>query len=400
MKMPQLDVDFSDPDLVDDPFPMYEKIRAAGRCVWNGLAQGWMVAGFDECAEVLGDPRGERFGVIGARHPEVTFWFDAPNMIIADGAEHRRLRQGVSRLLHPAAIAARWESRVREVVEELLAPLVGAGETVDLIADFTKIPVVIVAEMLGVPEERHDDFRRWSNAIISNLSFGHETPEKRRVMDEAIAELNEYLTEEIERHRTEKPDDLLTVMVNMPNWSDAEIRSSSVNLLLAGYDTTAKLMGESLVALEQHPEQRRLVAEDPALIPNAIEEVLRCYGASQAIIRLAVHDTVLGGAEVKAGEIIYTMLAAANRDPARWQDPDRFDVRRELKANLGHQAHFGFGWGPHVCLGAPLARLEVKAALETLLRLVPEYSLSDIDYGEAFFARGPEHGTINVRVAT
>ena len=142
--------------------------------MWNDRVQAWMVPGYDECAEVLGDPRGERFGVIGARHPEVTFWFDAPNMIIADGAEHRRLRQGVSRYFTPRAVETKWEARVREVVEDLLAPLVAGGESVDLISDFTKIPVVIVAEMLGVPEERHDDFRRWSHTIVSNLAFGHE----------------------------------------------------------------------------------------------------------------------------------------------------------------------------------------------------------------------------------
>jgi hypothetical protein len=255
-------VDFSDPAVISDPFSMYEEIRAAGRVVWNGTVQAWMVPGYDECVEVLADPRGERFGVVGARHPEVTFWFDAPNMIIADGAEHRGLRQGVSRYFTPAAVGKRWEPRVREVVEELLAPLVEGRQSVDLIADFTKIPVVIVAEMLGVPEERHEDFRRWSHAIISNLAFGHESPEARGVMDQAIAELNDYLNEEIEKHRRGQPDDLLTVMVNMPDRSEAEIRSSALNLLVAGYDTTAKLMGECLVALERHPDQRRLVAQN------------------------------------------------------------------------------------------------------------------------------------------
>jgi cytochrome P450 len=397
VRSPRLDVDFSDPRVIDDPFPVYEEIRALGRVVWNERAQGWMISGYDECAEVLTDAKGERFGVVGARRPEVTFWFDAPNMIIADGAEHRRLRQGVSRHFTPTAIARKWEPRVREVVEELLAPLVDGGESVDLIADFTKIPVVIVAEMLGVPEERHEDFRRWSNAVVSNLAFGHERPEGRRVMDQAVAELGDYLTEEIERHRAEQPDDIMTVMVNMPDWSEAEIRSSAVNLLLAGYDTTAKLMGECLVALERHPDQRRLVAEDLALVPNAIEEVLRWHGATQAIVREVVYDTVLADTELKAGEMIYVLLIAANRDPSRWADPHRFDVRREFKPHLG-RPHLGFGLGPHICLGAPLARLETAVALETLLRLAPEYRLREIDYGDAFFARGPESGIIDVRV--
>jgi hypothetical protein len=259
--------------------------------------------------------------------------------------------------------------------------------------------VVIVAEMLGVPEERHEDFRRWSHAIISNLAFGHESPEARRVMDQAIAELNDYLNEEIEKHRRGQPDDLLTVMVNMPDWSEAEIRSSALNLLVAGYDTTAKLMGECLVALERHPDQRRLVAENPALVPNAIEEVLRCYGTAHRIVRLAVHDTTLGGAKLQARDILYLLLTAGNRDPSRWPDPERFDVRRKFKPHLG-QPHLGFGIGPHICIGAPLARLETRAALETLLRLAPEYRLRGLDYGKAFGAYGPERGIIDVGVAS
>src|SRR4051794_18596034 len=141
-----------------------------------------MVTGYEECLEVLTDARGDRFGVVGARRPEVTFWFDAPNMIIADGAEHRRLRQGVSKYFTPQAILRNWDARVREVVDRQLAPIAERGGTMDLIRDFAKIPVVIVAELLGVPEERHEDFRQWSIDIVTNLRFGQEESEQRRIM--------------------------------------------------------------------------------------------------------------------------------------------------------------------------------------------------------------------------
>jgi cytochrome P450 len=203
----------------------------------------------------------------------------------------------------------------------------------------------------------------------------------------------------MERHRRDQPDDLMTVMVNMPDWSEAEIRSSTLNILVAGYDTTAKLMGECLVALEKHPDQRRMLVQNPELIPNAIEEVLRCYGTAHRIIRLPVHDTELAGVELKEGEIIYVLLAAGNRDPSRWEDPNRFDVTREQKWRLG-QPHLGFGLGPHVCIGAPLARLETQVALETLLRLAPEYRLRELDYGKSIGAYGPEAGIIEVGVTS
>jgi cytochrome P450 len=187
--------------------------------------------------------------------------------------------------------------------------------------------------------------------------------------------------------------------MNMPDWSQAEILSSALNILVAGYDTTAKLMGECLVVLEQHPEERRLLADNLELVPNAIEEVLRCYGTAHRIVREPVRDTQLGGAELKDGDMIYLLLAAGNRDPSRWADPQRFDVRREFKLHLG-QPHLGFGIGPHICLGAPLARLETKVALETILRLAPEYRLREIDYGKNYGARGPERGVIEVNVTS
>ena len=392
MAIPQVDVDLmSDPTVLADPYPIYERIRAAGRVVWNGTMQGWMLTGFDDCTDVLSDPTQETFGQIGARYPEATFWFEAPNMIVADGAEHTRLRQAVSRYFTPG-YSARWEARIREVVEELLGPIADRGANFSL-EEFTKIPVVIVAEMLGVPEEHHEDFRRWSNEVTGNNAYGREPDEIRRIMDRALGELNAYLDVEIERHRREQPDDVFTVMVNAPDWSEAEIRSSVVNLLLAGYDTTAKLMGQCLVVLEDHPEQRQMLVDDPTLIPNAIEEVLRWAGVAQADPRVVKQPTTLAGTELPVDAVVWSLLAAANRDPARWSDPNRLDVRRTVGR------HLGFGAGRHLCIGAPLARLEVKAALEVLLRLAPRYHVRDVDFGGAFLVRGPEKGIIDPEVA-
>ncbi len=387
MKSPRLDVNFFDPAVVQDPFPVFEEIRAAGRVVWNDLLQGWMIPGHADIVEVYSDTQGSRFAVMSA---EVFFWFDAPTMITIDGAEHRRLRQPLAKYFTPAAMTRDWEPRIRQVVDELLAPLARGG-MFDL-ADFTTIPVVIVAEMFGVPAERHEDFRRWSNAIVSNIAFGNEESAARREMEQAVVELKQYLAEEIERHRRDPRDDLLNVMLNIPNWTDAEIWSTAILLLIAGYDTTAKLMSNCLVALEQHPDQRRLLIDNPSLVPNAVEEVLRWAGAAQSIVRQVRQDTLLAGTQLATGDILYPLFVAGNRDPSRWEDPQRFDIRRPFKANLG------FGTGPHICLGAPLARLETKVAVEGLLRIAPEYHLRDLDYGDAFFARGAERGVIEAAV--
>jgi cytochrome P450 len=325
---------------------------------------------------------------------EISCWQPAPNMIKVDGPEHQRLRGPLVPLFTRSA-AATWEPRVRAVVEELLTPLVDGADSFDIIADFTMIPTVIVAEMLGVPKERHEDFRRWSHVINSNLSFGNETPEQRAALHQAASELNAYLHEEIDRHRRGHFDDVITTMLDTSGDSaltDEEILSTAFTLLGAAYDTTAKLMSGSLVALEGHPDQRRLLVDDPTLIPGAIEEVLRWCGVVQLIPRRVARDTVLADTELSSGDQVYALIAAANRDPARWPDPQRFDVKREPKA------HLGFGWGPHLCIGAPLARLEARIALEHLLRLAPEYQLREVDFGKAFFIRGPEHGLLDVAV--
>jgi cytochrome P450 len=386
MVVARLDVNLFDSSVVADPFPLYERIREAGRVVWNDTLKCWMVPGFDDCTVVLTDS-GERFSPLNG-DPELISWFDAPNMMMVDGAEHVRLRRCLAPLFTRQAVG-RWERRVGEVVDELLAPLVEGYDDFDLIADFTMIPTVIVAEMLGVPQERHQDFRRWSHQIVSNLSFGNEDPASRAAMRQAGYEVNAYLEGEIDRRRRDPQHDLISEMLEMSDLTAGEMRSAAVLLLLAGYDTTAKLMANCLVVLAEHPDQRQLIVEDLSLVSPAIEEVLRWAGVSQMTPRRAVAATVVAGTEVRAGDPVYVLHGAANRDPDRWPEPQRFDVRREQKS------HHGFGFGPHLCLGAPLARLETKIALERLLVMAPDYRLHDIDHGHSMFARGPDRGVVD-----
>jgi cytochrome P450 len=389
MTVPTVDIDFMDPAVIRDPLPVFEEIRATGRVVWNRAAQGWMVPGYDDCKEVLSDPQAQRFGAVRP-DPELLFWFDAPNMVIVDPPEHQRLRRPVAPHFTPAELARTWEPRVREIIEDIVERHVAAGRFA--IDDFTKIPIVIVAKMLGIPEERHEDFRRWSELISGNISFGLEQADTRDTMIAATDEAKAYLRDEIARHRREQPDDLLTVLVNIPTWSEEEIISTAFLFLTGGYETTARLMAECLVVLEQHPDQRRLLVEEPALIPNAIEEINRWSGVSQAMVRAVVKDTELAGTPMKQGDTVWSLLRAANRDPSRWPDADRFDIRRPHRSNLG------FGIGLHVCIGAPLARLEIRLALEALLRRAPEYRLRDVEYANAFIIRGPDKGVIDVGV--
>ena len=385
----QYDVNLFDPAVVADPYPAYEEIRSTGRVVRNEALGVWMVPGYDDAMEVLTD-NGDRFGEMNTL--DHTPWFEGSNMIAVDGAEHTRLRRCLSPYFTRQAVN-RWTRRVEEVVDELLVPLVRDNTTFDIVSDFTMIPTIIVAEMLGVPEQHYADFRRWSHTLVANLSYGHEDEATGKLIRGIGSEANDYLSEEIERHRQERPDDLITAMIEMAEMSEAEIRSTALLLVLAGYDTTAKLLANSLVVLADHPTERAAIARDIDLLPAAIEEILRWAGVTHINPRQVAQDTVLGGTSLEAGETVYILHAAANRDPSRWPDPLVFDPNREVKA------HLGFGFGSHLCLGAPLARLEAKVALGRLLTLAPDYQLRDVDYGTGALVRGPEHGFVDVRAA-
>jgi cytochrome P450 len=379
-------IDFHDGSYVEDPFPAYEEVRAAGRIVWNEVFGAWMVTAYEDCRSVLAD-RGDRFGAM-AGNPDLVYWMETPNMIMVDGAEHTRLRSIMAPVFTASAVA-RWETRVREVVDDLLARVVARPGGFDLIGDLTMIPTIIVADMLGVSPDMYGDFRRWSHTIVSNLSYGREDDAVRALLKQTAKEVNEYMRSEVERHRADRPDDLITTMLGS-SMTDGEIVSTAILLLLAGYDTTAKALSNGVVLLERYPEQRRLLVENPALIPAAIEEVLRFWGVQQASPRRVRRDIDFAGEHVAKDATIYVMTAAANRDPDRWPDAGGFEINRDSKA------HLAFGHGPHLCLGAPLARLEMKVAFERLLELAPEYRLRHVDFGQSWRNRGPQSGIVEV----
>ena len=381
----QFDVNLLDPEIIRNPFPIYEQIREHGRVVWNDLLQLWMVTGFDDHMQVLGDS-GETFAEMNIG--DITPWFEGLNMIMVDGEQHTRLRRVMVPYFTRQAIAE-MERRIREVVDDILRPHLHGSGSFDIIADFTRIPTIIAAEMLGIPASRHDDFQRWSHTVNVQLSYGHESPSAQAALRQVAVEANEYLAEEIERHRREPAPDLITAMLES-DLSDAEIRSTALVLVLAGYDTTAKLLGNSLVALAEHPDQRALVVQDLSLVAAAIEEILRWAGVTHVNPRRVVRDTTLAGTKLAAGETLFLLHAAANRDPTRFEDPSRFDIRRLPRL------HVGFGFGPHLCLGAPLARLEARVALERLLQAVPDFRVRNVDYGTGMIVRGPERGFIDL----
>ena len=302
MPKARYDINLFEWEVAADPFPHYEHIRALGNVVWNGTMEAWMAVGFNECREVLTN-NGDRFAEMNTA--EMTPWFDGGNMIVMDGPEHDRLRRALAPYFTRHEIAA-WEERVARVIDELLDPLIAQG-TFDIVADFTKIPTIIVAQMIGIPKERYDDFQRWSHNINTNLSYGNESPETRAFLNQTGVEANEYLEDEIARHADERPEDLLLRMMDSGDMSHPELRSTALLLVLAGYDTTAKLLSNSLVVLAAYPDQRQALVEDLSLLPNAIDEIMRFSGPTQINVRQLAQEATLGGQELKAGDRILVL---------------------------------------------------------------------------------------------
>ncbi len=295
-----------------------------------------------------------------------------PSMLFLDDPDHKRLRALVSQAFNPRAIEA-MRGRTREITNALLEEIDGRDE-IDLIADFAgPLPTLVIAEMLGVALEDRNDFKRWSDDL--NFSFDPIRDEETNARIEASGEaMRAYFDEAIAARRANPQDDLISDLIRAQasddNLSDDEIMSMCTLLLIAGNVTTTDLVGNGIYALLTHPDQMKKLQADPSLIENAVEEMLRFDSPVTDSARHPFADDEVDGCPVKKGYTTYTSLAAANHDPSVYPEPHKFDIERE---DTHHQS---FGGGIHMCLGAPLARLEAQIGINAFLARFPNVHLS------------------------
>jgi cytochrome P450 len=387
----------------DDPYPKYRELRDCAPLHWSPEAKAWCVSRYEDVMGVLrndelfssrammtqlmmsgqvdGPPITARILLFAAKlllsarinpfaFPKV------PSLIASDGERHSALRAIVNRGFTPRQITE-WEKRAREIVAECMRSIGDGFDVVEGLA--VPLPVTVIAEMLGVEPERRRDFKRWSDTVIQNASgAGRADPFNPAVLD-AVGEMTRYVVKIARQRRRRPADDLISLLVS----GDAGERLRPIDvvqfvtlLLVAGNETTTNLIGNATAALLDHPDQLARVAADPALIPGLIEETLRFDAPIQLIFREALADVQIGGVTIPQGATVVPLLGSANRDERRFEGPDRFDVMRNP------QGHVGFGFGKHFCLGASLARLEARVALEAL---VPE--LLHMQRGEARLPR-------------
>jgi cytochrome P450 len=308
----------------------------------------------------------------------------------ADPPDHTRMRTLLNRAFTPYQME-RLRPRVQEVVDDLLDRVEARGDgRMDLVADLSfPLPATIIAEMLGAPGRESDQFRDWANGVNQLFaSVGRASAQQVETAQHHVKAIREYTLGLAEQRRAQPRDDIISLMVQAVQdgvLSLDELVSTAVTLFIAGHETTTYTLANGVLALLRHPEQLRLLRENPDLMETTVEEIWRYDTPVQRGWKLATVDAEIAGCRVRAGELVLPMPGAANRDPEQFPDPHRFDITRK------DNRHLAFGYGIHFCIGAPLARIEVPIALSSLLRRYPRLELSEspITWRRDVAMRGP-----------
>jgi cytochrome P450 len=385
-------------DLRVDPHPYYRELRERDPIHRSRAGDGWVLTRYDDVHSILADRSFSadernlrRWKRLIARQKRAglsdPYEADRITMLRSDAPDHTRVRNLVNKAFTPRAVES-LRSRIEGLIDEMLGRLEGATQC-ELVADFAApLPVIVIAEMLGIPLEDRARFTHWSDEVVRGL--GDNTLEDRIAADRAHTELRAYLRGIADARRAEPRDDLLSALVAAEEEGDkltmAELLGTVVLLLVAGNETTTKLICNSLVALLRHPEQLELLRSEPKRIPGAVDELLRFDGPVQFTSRIVTRDRDYHGHAFQRGQQIVLILAAANRDPEHFDDPDRLDVTRD------DVRHLAFGHGAHFCMGSQLARIETSLALEALLTRLPTLQLrtdAPIEWGSNVILRGP-----------
>ncbi|MFC9747921.1 cytochrome P450 family protein [Streptomyces niveus] len=388
-------------EFATDPYPAYAWLREHAPVRRTTLPSGveaWLVTRYVDAKRALADPRLSKNPVHHAEHAHGKSKTGIPgergaelmtHLLNIDPPDHTRLRRLVSQAFTPRRVAE-FAPRVQELTDGLIDAFAAKGEA-DLIHDFAfPLPIYAICDLLGVPREDQDDFRDWAGMMIRHGGG------PRGGVGRSVKKMRRYLAELIHRKRDDLGDDLISGLIRASDHgehlTENEAAAMAFILLFAGFETTVNLVGNGVYALLRHPEQRArlqrsLDAGETGLLATGIEELLRYDGPVElATWRYATEPVRLGGQSIAAGDPVLVVLAAADRDPERFDDPDRLDLSRS------DNKHLGYGHGIHYCLGAPLARLEGQAAIGTLLTRLPDLRLavdpSDLRWRGGLIMRG------------
>ena len=371
---------------IDDPIPVLQSLQRHDPIHWCEPLRSWVVTRYDDAKTVL---RNDDFSAdritpfYQALSPErqapiqeiirhLSTW-----VAFKDPPDHGRLRNAMKAVFNPEAVAGQ-RSYIERSVASLADRLVGR-EHFDFIADYAfPLPALVILHLLGLPERDMDDLKEWSNQMQAFIGSATTSPEKYSQAEQGAISMAQYFRAAIAQRRQSPTEDLLTQLVNLCDnegaLSEDEIVGTAMLFLFGGHETTTNLIGNGVRALLSHPDQLQRLRDNPELIDTALEEILRFDGPTGASVRIIKNSHTLQGVEVEAGQRVFVMINAANHDPSAFDRPELFDIGRT--PNL----HLTFNYGPHFCLGAPLARLEGKIAITEIIRRLPDLTLSADHY--------------------
>lgn len=367
-----------DPDVLANPYPLYHQLRSEDPVHWDPFLHAWIVTRYEDVVHVLHHfsarrtPAPEQLSALNLSALNPIAAVMVRQMLFLDPPAHTRLR-----VLASAAFTTRrveqLRSHIRAVMDGLLDAVVHKG-SMDVIADFASpAPAIITAELLGVPVEDHAQLKVWSQDFAEMLgNFQHNPDRFQRVLS-SVESLCSYFRRAMQEQRLRPRGGLIEAMMNAEvdgaRLSEDEIIANLIVTMVGGQETTTNLIGNGILTLLRHPLDLKRLRDDRSLVPSAVEELLRYESPSQHTARLAPADVDLGGKRIRERAAVIAVMGAANRDPARFPDPDRLDLLR------ADNRHLAFGWAAHFCFGAALARLEGQIALERILDRLPELEL-------------------------
>lgn len=371
------DQDLLSPELTEDPFAYFARLRAEDPVHWAEANKAWLLTRYDDVVAAYADPRlssdrvrpllgvlpPERRAAYGPMLETIGHW-----MVVTDPPAHTRLRKLANHAFRQQRVNA-MGAWIGELVDGLLDDFTASGSDDFLNRIAYPLPAAVIARMMGAPQEDRDKFQHWSDelALVAFSAGGEDRASRYTRALAGVRELQEYLAQLIDRRRREPGEDMISLLLAGADESgdhldDAELMALCSLILFAGHETTTNLLCNALVALDRHPAELARLRDDPSLVNRAVEEVLRYEGPIKIIIRWVVEDHDRDGRPVKAGDRMFLVQQSANRDAGTFGDPDRFDIGRPTQP-----LHVGFGRGIHACLGAQLARIEARVALPKVL---------------------------------
>jgi pimeloyl-[acyl-carrier protein] synthase len=367
-----------EPEVLANPYPLFAQLRAEDPVHWDPYLHSWVVTRYTDVVTVLRDfsasrtPTPEQLSSMGLSRLDPLARVMVKQMLFLDPPSHSRIRGLAACAFTPQRVSA-LKSRIQQLTDSLLDE-VQARSRIDVIADLGEpLPAIITSELLGVSAEHARALKVWSANFAEMLGNFQHNPDRVPIMLNTIENLTSFFRKAVEEQKKEPRPGLIHSLIKAEvegnRLTDDEIIANCIITMVGGLETTTNLIGNGVLTLLRHPHQMERLRSDPSIIAPAIEELLRYESPSQHTARLAPADVELGGKKIRKRQAVIAVMAAANRDPERFPDPERLNLTRE------DNRHLAFGWATHFCFGAPLARIEGQIAMATLLRRFPKLAL-------------------------